>query len=33
MFIRQTLMDGQDIVADVARFRDVLLQVLNNLTQ
>jgi hypothetical protein len=33
MFIRQTLMDGQDIVVDVGRFRDVLLQVLNNLTQ
>jgi hypothetical protein len=34
MFIRQTLMDGQDIVVDVARFRKVLLQILNNhLTQ
>ncbi|TVU22197.1 hypothetical protein EJB05_31879 [Eragrostis curvula] len=32
-FIRNTLMDGQDIVVDVARFREVLLQVLNNLTQ
>ena len=33
MFIRQTLMDGQDITVDVARFREVLLQVLNNLAQ
>ncbi|KAF8724639.1 hypothetical protein HU200_020910 [Digitaria exilis] len=31
-FIRQVLMDGQDIVVDVGRFRDVLLQVLNNLS-
>ncbi|OEL37090.1 hypothetical protein BAE44_0001888 [Dichanthelium oligosanthes] len=33
MFIRQTLMDGQDITVDVGRFREVLLQVLNNLAQ
>ncbi|KAL6627549.1 hypothetical protein ACP70R_031275 [Stipagrostis hirtigluma subsp. patula] len=33
MFIRQTLMDGQDITVDVGRFREVLLQVLNNLSQ
>ncbi|PUZ57760.1 hypothetical protein GQ55_5G455300 [Panicum hallii var. hallii] len=33
MFIRQTLMDGQDIAVDVGRFREVLLQVLNNLSQ
>ncbi|XP_062202988.1 alpha-1,3-arabinosyltransferase XAT3-like [Phragmites australis] len=33
MFIRQTLMDGQDITVDVSRFREVLLQVLNNLAQ
>ncbi|KAF8657014.1 hypothetical protein HU200_060348 [Digitaria exilis] len=32
-FIRQVLMDGQDIVVDVGRFREVLLQVLNNLSQ
>jgi len=32
MFIRQTLMDGQDIAVDVGRFREVLLQVLNNLS-
>lgn len=33
MFIRQTLMDGQDITVDVGRFREVLLQVLNSLAQ
>ncbi|WVZ72002.1 hypothetical protein U9M48_020528 [Paspalum notatum var. saurae] len=33
MFIRHTLMDGQDITVDVARFREVLRQVLNNLAQ
>ncbi|XP_062191764.1 alpha-1,3-arabinosyltransferase XAT3-like [Phragmites australis] len=33
MFIRQTLMDGQDITVDVGRFREVLLQVLSNLAQ
>ncbi|KAK3160165.1 hypothetical protein QOZ80_1BG0056060 [Eleusine coracana subsp. coracana] len=32
-FIRQTLMDGQDINVDLGRFREVLIQVLNNLTQ
>ncbi|GJN06010.1 hypothetical protein PR202_ga23694 [Eleusine coracana subsp. coracana] len=31
-FIRQTLMDGQDINVDLGRFREVLIQVLNNLT-
>jgi hypothetical protein len=30
MFIRHTLMDGQDIVVDVARFRKVLLQIFKN---
>ncbi|KAL6848294.1 hypothetical protein ACP4OV_022422 [Aristida adscensionis] len=34
MFIRQTLMDGQDIAVDVARFKEqVLLKVLDNLAQ
>ncbi|CAO2204905.1 unnamed protein product [Urochloa humidicola] len=32
-FIRQTLMDGQDITVDVARFREVLRQVLDNLAR